>query len=47
VEAKVREISIVLSILRDMAVPESTTYLGGLQMIDIEAELGRRLEAAG
>jgi hypothetical protein len=28
-------------------VPESTTYLGGLQMIDIEAELGRRLEAAG
>lgn len=45
VEAKVREISIVLSILRDVAVPESTTYLGGLQMIDIEAELGRRLAA--
>jgi len=45
VEDKAHEISVVLSILRDVVVPESTSYLGELQMLDIEAELGRRLAA--
>ncbi|MBN1659064.1 MAG: GAF domain-containing protein [Anaerolineae bacterium] len=44
VEEKVREVSIVLSILQDIVMPQNKSYLGALHMIDIEEELRRRLE---
>ncbi|MGD8623475.1 MAG: response regulator [Anaerolineae bacterium] len=46
VERKVREISVVLSVLRDLTKPESTVYLGSTQMLDIQQELRRRLSSA-
>jgi CheY-like chemotaxis protein/GAF domain-containing protein len=47
VERKVREIAVVLSVLRDLNEPESTVYLGSTQMLDIRQELRRRLSTAG
>jgi K+-sensing histidine kinase KdpD len=43
IEKKAREISVVISVLRDVAVPASTTYLDSMQMLDIEKELTARL----
>jgi two-component system NtrC family sensor kinase len=43
-EMKVEEISTVLSILRDLASPKSTTYLGNIKMIDIEQNVKKRLD---
>jgi GAF domain-containing protein len=45
IDDKVREIAVVLSVLRDIGVPESTVYLGSGQMLDVEQELQARLEA--
>jgi GAF domain-containing protein/CheY-like chemotaxis protein len=42
---KLQEISVVISVLRDIALPESTIYLGSEQMLDIEQELQNRLES--
>jgi two-component system NtrC family sensor kinase len=44
VQMKVEEISAVIGILQEMASPRSTTYLGDIKMIDIHAELERRLQ---
>lgn len=44
IEMKVEEISAVIGILRDVASPRSTTYLGDVKMIDIHAELERKLQ---
>jgi two-component system NtrC family sensor kinase len=44
VEMKAEEISAVIGILQEMATPRSTTYLGGVKMIDIRAELENRLQ---
>jgi len=44
VEMKAEEISAVIGILQEMAAPRSTTYLGGVKMIDIRAELENRLQ---
>lgn len=44
IEMKAEEISAVIGILQEMAAPRSTTYLGGIKMIDIRAELDDRLQ---
>lgn len=44
IEMKVEEISAVIGILRDVASPRSTIYLGDVKMIDIHAELERKLQ---
>ncbi|HSJ58580.1 MAG TPA: GAF domain-containing protein [Anaerolineae bacterium] len=44
-EEKVREISIVLSILQDVVVLENKSYLGAVQMFNIEERLRERLDA--
>ncbi len=38
-------ISAVLCLLQDVGLPESTTYVGSQQMLDIESELQARMEA--
>ncbi len=43
IEMKAEEISSVIDILQDMVSPRSTTYLGDVRMIDIRAELDRKL----
>ena len=45
IEEKALEISIVLSILEDLSVLEHKSYLGTLQMINIEQELRQRIAA--
>lgn len=45
IEEKALEISIVLSILEDLSVLENKSYLGTLQMINIEQELRQRMAA--
>ncbi|MBN1657608.1 MAG: response regulator [Anaerolineae bacterium] len=45
-EQKMREVSVVMSVLRDMTHPESAVYLGSIQMLDIEKELQARLKEA-
>jgi len=44
-EKKVEEIAAVIGILREMASPKSTIYLGETRMIDIRAQLVERLKA--
>ncbi|MFZ5918300.1 MAG: response regulator [Chloroflexota bacterium] len=44
IEMKAEEISAVIGILQEMAAPRSTTYLGNVKMIDIQAELDTRLQ---
>jgi DNA-binding response OmpR family regulator/putative methionine-R-sulfoxide reductase with GAF domain len=44
-EQKTEEISVVISVLHDIASPESTVYLGSTQMLDIEEELQARLKS--
>lgn len=44
IEMKVEEVSAVIGILRDVASPRSTIYLGDVKMIDIHAELERKLQ---
>ncbi len=43
IQEKVRDIAVVISVLQDVASPESTTYLDSIQMLDIEQELCSRL----
>jgi GAF domain-containing protein len=40
-----QEISAVLRLLQDVSLPQSTTYVGSQQMLDIEEELQARMEA--
>ncbi|MCK5558136.1 MAG: hypothetical protein KAJ01_07150, partial [Candidatus Hydrogenedentes bacterium] len=44
-EKKVEEIVAVIGILREMASPKSTIYLGETKMIDIREQLAERLKA--
>jgi len=46
IEKMVRDISVVISVLRDVVSPESTVYLGSIQMLDIDQELQKRLTSA-
>lgn len=43
IEQEVHKIAAVLSVLRDIASPESTVYFGSTQMLNIEQELQTRL----
>jgi GAF domain-containing protein len=43
IDRMVRDISVVISVLRDIASPESTVCLGSIQMLDIEKDLETRL----
>ncbi len=43
IKQEVHKIAAVLSVLRDIASPESTVYFGATQMLDIEQELQARL----
>lgn len=43
---EVQRIAAVLSVLRDIASPESTSYVGSTHMLDIELELEARLASA-
>ena len=45
-ERELQEISVAMSVLQDSSSPESTLYLGSIQMLDIEKEFQTRLEAA-
>ena len=44
-EKKVEEIAAVIGILKEMASPKSTIYLGETKMIDIREQLSERLKA--
>jgi hypothetical protein len=44
-EKKVDEIAAVIGILKEMASPKSTIYLGETKMIDIREQLAERLKA--
>lgn len=44
-ERELQEISVAMSVLQDSSSPESTLYLGCIQMIDIEKEFQTRLES--
>lgn len=44
IEMKAEEISAVIGILQDVVSPRSTTYLGDVKMIDIQAELERKVQ---
>jgi two-component system NtrC family sensor kinase len=44
IERKAEEISAVIGILQEVVAPRSTTYLGDIKMIDIRAELEKRLQ---
>ena len=45
IECKVKEIAAAISVLQDITSPESTVYLGSIQMLDIEKELQARLSS--
>jgi hypothetical protein len=44
IEMNIKEIVAVISILQQLASPKSTTYVGDIEMIDIEEEVQRRVE---
>jgi DNA-binding response OmpR family regulator/putative methionine-R-sulfoxide reductase with GAF domain len=44
-ERELQEISVAMSVLQDISSPESTLYLGTIQMLDIEEEFQARLES--
>jgi signal transduction protein with GAF and PtsI domain len=44
IQMKVEEISAVIGILQDVAAPRTTTYLGKVKMIDIHAEVEKKLQ---
>lgn len=44
IEMNIKEIVAVISILQQLASPKSTTYVGDIEMIDIEDEVRRRVE---
>jgi transcriptional regulator with GAF, ATPase, and Fis domain len=44
IEMNIKEIVAVISILQQLAAPKSTTYVGDIEMIDIEDEVRRRVE---
>jgi signal transduction histidine kinase len=44
-ERELQEISVAMSVLQDSSSPESTLYLGSIQMLDIEKEFQTRLNA--
>ena len=44
IEMNVKEIAQIIDILRDLTSPRSTTYIGDIQMIDIEDEVQRRVQ---
>jgi signal transduction histidine kinase len=45
VERELQEISVAMSVLQDISSPESTLYLGSIQLLDIEEEFQARLES--
>jgi two-component system NtrC family sensor kinase len=47
IETEVRKIAAVMSVLRDLATPESTVYMGAIQMLDVKKELQARLAEIG
>ncbi len=44
IDMNIKEIVAVISILQELASPKSTTYVGDIEMIDIEDEVKRRVE---
>ena len=44
IEMNIKEIVAVINILQQLASPKSTTYVGDIEMIDIEDEVRRRVE---
>jgi two-component system NtrC family sensor kinase len=44
VEMNIKEIVAVMSILQELAAPKSTTYVGDIEMIDIEEEVQQRVK---
>jgi signal transduction histidine kinase len=44
IEMNVREITAVLTILQQLASPQATTYVNGIQMIDIEQEVREEVQ---
>jgi len=43
IEMNIKEIVAVINILQQLAAPKSTTYVGDIEMIDIEDEVKRRV----
>jgi K+-sensing histidine kinase KdpD len=44
IELNIKEIVTVITILQELASPKSTTYVGDIEMIDIEDEVRRRVQ---
>ena len=44
IEMNIKEIVAVIAILQQLASPKSTTYVGDIEMIDIEDEVKERVQ---
>jgi hypothetical protein len=44
IEMNVKEITAVIAILQKLASPQATTYVNGIQMIDIEEQVRARVQ---